>query len=60
MKKSGPLLLIQEYVSGTEYGVDVINDLNGKYVTTFVKMKLSMRGGETDKAVTVDFPEVEH
>src|SRR5690606_22918061 len=37
-------VLIQEYVSGTEYGVDVINDLNGKYVTTFVKMKLSMRG----------------
>lgn len=52
-------ILIQEFVKGTEYGLDVINDLTGEYVCTFVKKKLAMRAGETDKAVTVDFPELE-
>lgn len=52
-------VLIQEYVSGAEYGLDVINDLSGNYVATFVKKKLGMRAGETDKAVTVEFPELE-
>ncbi len=45
-------ILIQEYVEGNEYGVDVLNDFNGRYVTTHVKRKLSMRAGETDRAVT--------
>lgn len=46
-------LLIQEKLPGEEYGLDIVNDLNGHYVTTFVKRKLGMRSGETDKAVTV-------
>jgi carbamoyl-phosphate synthase large subunit len=46
-------LLIQEKLSGEEYGLDIVNDLNGRYVTTFVKLKLAMRSGETDKARTV-------
>ncbi len=33
--------------------LDVLNDLQGRYVTTLVKRKLSMRAGETDRAVTV-------
>jgi len=45
-------VLIQEYLNGIEYGLDVVNDLEGKYVTTIVKRKLAMRAGETDKAVT--------
>lgn len=49
-------LLIQERLPGPEYGLDIVNDLNGNYVTTFVKQKLSMRAGETDKAQTVDAP----
>lgn len=52
-------VLIQEFVAGSEYGLDVINDLDGRYVCTFVKRKLSMRAGETDKAITVDSPELE-
>jgi len=54
-----PSLLIQERVIGPEYGLDVINDLQGRYVTTLVKRKLSMRAGETDRAVTVHDPELE-
>ena len=52
-------ILIQEFVAGIEYGLDLINDLNEQYLSTFVKRKLSMRAGETDKAVTVDMPELQ-
>ena len=46
-------LLIQARIAGCEYGLDIINDLHGRYVTTLCKRKLSMRAGETDRAVTV-------
>jgi carbamoyl-phosphate synthase large subunit len=46
-------ILIQEFLTGEEYGLDIINDLDGNYVTTFVKRKLKMRAGETDRSVTV-------
>lgn len=45
-------VLIQEALSGQEYGLDVINDLHGKYQNTIVKRKIAMRAGETDCAVT--------
>lgn len=47
-------VLIQERLPGHEYGLDVINDLAGCYITTFVKRKLTMRAGETDRAVIVE------
>jgi carbamoyl-phosphate synthase large subunit len=49
-------VLIQETVEGVEYGLDVLNDLNGQYVVTVAKRKLAMRSGETDIAVTEDNP----
>lgn len=52
-------ILYQEKVTGTEYGIDVLNDFEGNYVGTFAKKKLSMRAGETDKAKTVIIPEIE-
>ena len=51
-------ILIQEKITGKEYGLDVMNDLNGRNVGVAVKQKLSMRAGETDKAITVDNPEL--
>lgn len=51
-------ILIQEKLAGSEFGLDVMNDLNGKNVGVSVKQKLAMRAGETDKAVTVDLPDV--
>jgi carbamoyl-phosphate synthase large subunit len=51
-------ILIQEQIIGQEYGVGVINNLEGEYITTFVKRKLSMRGGETDRATTVRDPQI--
>ncbi len=49
-------ILIQEKLGGQEYGLDVVNDLNGRHVATFIKRKLAMRAGETDRAETVDQP----
>lgn len=47
-------LMIQEYMDGTEYGADVYIDmLTGKCVSIFVKKKIKMRAGETDKSVSV-------
>ncbi|HTF56222.1 MAG TPA: ATP-grasp domain-containing protein [Planctomycetota bacterium] len=52
-------VLIQECLSGLEYGFDVINDLRGNYVCTFLRKKLRMRAGQTDRAVTVHDPSLE-
>ena len=51
-------IMIQEKLTGSEFGLDVMNDLKGKNVGVSVKQKLAMRSGETDKAITVDLPEV--
>ena len=57
-RRDNDFILIQEKISGKEYGLDVINDLNGCNVGVSVKQKLSMRAGETDKAVTIDNAEL--
>lgn len=51
-------IMIQEKLTGSEFGLDVMNDLEGNNVGVSVKQKLAMRSGETDKAITVDLPEV--
>ena len=51
-------IMIQEKLTGKEFGLDVMNDLKGNHVAVSVKQKLAMRAGETDKAVTVDIPVV--
>ena len=51
-------ILIQEGLPGSEYGIDILNDLNGNVRSVYVKKKLGMRAGETDKSVLVDIPEL--
>jgi carbamoyl-phosphate synthase large subunit len=48
--------IVQEFLDGQEYGVDVVNDLCGRYVATLARRKLVMRAGNTDRAVTVHDP----
>ena len=46
--------MIQEFMDGQEYGADVYIDLlSGKCTSIFVKKKIKMRAGETDKSVSV-------
>ncbi|WP_061040391.1 ATP-grasp domain-containing protein [Vibrio coralliirubri] len=52
-KKSHQDVIIQEFIEGSEYGVDIFNDLKSTYHGFVAKKKLSMRSGETDKATTV-------
>ena len=52
-------ILVQEVMSSQEYGLDVINNLNKEHQGVVVKKKLSMRAGETDRAVTVRIPQLE-
>lgn len=47
------MVLFQEVIKGQEYGLDIINDLEGNYVGVFPKSKISMRAGETDLGQTV-------
>ena len=51
-------LIIQEFIHGIEYGLDIVNNLSGKFQSVIVKEKISMRAGETDIARIVDFPEL--
>ena len=47
-------LMIQEFMDGTEYGADVYIDMiTGEVTSIFVKEKIKMRAGETDKSVSV-------
>lgn len=52
-------LMIQEYMNGQEYGADVYVDMkSGKCTSVFVKKKIKMRAGETDKSVSVKEPKL--
>jgi len=47
-------LMIQEFMHGQEYGADAYIDLlSGKCTSIFLKKKIRMRAGETDKSVSV-------
>ena len=46
-------LIIQEYLNGQEYGADCyIDAISGDLISIFVKKKIRMRSGETDKSVS--------
>lgn len=53
LSNSHNTILIQEKIEGQEYGMDILNDFQGKHYDSFVRKKLSMRSGETDRAITV-------
>lgn len=52
-------VVIQETLSGQEYGMDIINDLNGNFCCNVVRKKYAMRAGETDCAKVVKMPEAD-
>lgn len=57
LAKQGPIdesVIIQEYLEGAEFGVDILNNLEGEFIGFTAKKKLGMRAGETDRAISVD------
>lgn len=47
------LVVVQRHVEGTEYGLDVVCDLNEEYAGVLARRKIAMRAGETDRAESV-------
>lgn len=45
--------IVQEYVEGQEYGMDILNTIDGKFCHCCVRRKALMRAGETDKAEVI-------
>lgn len=46
--------IYQPFIDGSEYGIDAYFDMiTGELVSVFMKKKIAMRAGETDKAVSV-------
>lgn len=48
-----PNAIVQEYVEGTEYTVDVMVDIKGNIKTIVPRMRIETRAGEVSKGVTV-------
>ena len=44
--------MLQLFIEGEEFGMDILNDLEGNFVHASFRKKDSMRAGETDKATT--------
>lgn len=42
--------LLQQFIQGQEYGLDIFNDLQGRFQYASFRKKIAMRSGETDKA----------
>ena len=53
-------VIIQEKLNGEEYGLDILNDLNGNYLACVPKKKLAMRAGETDSAEIIKNDDLEN
>lgn len=51
--------IVQPRLQGPEYGMDIVNDLDGAYAGYLGRRKLRMAGGETDRAVTVKDPRLD-
>jgi carbamoyl-phosphate synthase large subunit len=45
-------ILIQEKLQGVEFGFDILNDFKGNFCDAYLREKIAMRFGETDKAIS--------
>ena len=49
-------VVAQPVIRGAEFGLDLVHDLDGRPASYLGRRKLSMRAGETDKAISVEEP----
>lgn len=52
--------IFQKKIIGTEYNIDILNDLNGDYVSSCAKEKIIVRSGETDQAKIISSKLIEN
>lgn len=48
-----PEILLQEFISGREYTLDILSDLSGKVISVVPRERLEVRSGEVSKSRTV-------
>jgi len=58
LQDSEQAIIFQEKMEGIEYGLDIVNNFKGTYFNSFIREKLGMRAGETDKAKSVFNPNI--
>jgi carbamoyl-phosphate synthase large subunit len=51
-------MIIQQYISGTEYTLDVLADFEGHALSVVPRERLEVRSGEVSKGKTVDRPDL--
>ena len=54
IKSMKPGYIYQKKIIGVEYGLDILNDFKGNFISYCLKKKIEMRAGETDKAKTIN------
>ncbi|SER32886.1 carbamoyl-phosphate synthase large subunit [Gracilibacillus ureilyticus] len=57
-KEAHENVIIQEVIEGDKFSVDIFNDLDGNFVTSLVRKQLDMRGGDIDRCITENPPEL--
>jgi carbamoyl-phosphate synthase large subunit len=53
LEDNGNCIIFQEKIDAPEYGMDILNDFKGNHYRSFVRKKMTMRSGETDRAISV-------
>lgn len=51
-------IIIQEVIEGDKFSLDIFNDLNGNFLRSFARKQLGMRGGDIDRCMTMNVPEL--
>lgn len=51
-------MIVQQFISGTEYTVDVLADFAGQVLAVVPRERLEVRSGEVSKGKTVDRPDI--
>jgi carbamoyl-phosphate synthase large subunit len=51
-------MIIQQYIEGTEYTLDVLADFNGQVLSVVPRQRLEVRAGEVSKSKTADRPDL--
>ncbi|RKL67159.1 carbamoyl phosphate synthase-like protein [Salipaludibacillus neizhouensis] len=57
-KKPEDNIIIQDVIEGEKYSVDMFNDLDGRFLGSFIRKQIEMRGGDVDRCITENPPEL--